>query len=81
MGASPKRKEDVPGAEDTPGVSIKQEAQILQQFFMKFGNDWVMGFASGLAFNLLAAIFPLFIALLSLFGLIVGRLAQAQKSR
>jgi membrane protein len=78
--ASSKREEDVSGAEDTPDVSIEKEARTLQQFFMKFGNDWVMGFASGLAFNLLAAIFPIFIALLSLFGLIVGRLDPGAKA-
>ena len=80
MRASSKRKEDVPGASSAPGVGIEKEARVLQQFFMKFGNDWVMGFASGLAFNLLAAIFPIFIALLSLFGLFIGRLAPGAKA-
>ncbi len=58
---------------------IEQEGKLLQQFFLKFGNDWVMGFASGLAFNLLVAIFPIFIALLSLFGVIIGGLDPGAK--
>lgn len=60
--------------------SVQNGARLMQQFFMKFGNDWVMGFASGLAFNLLSAIFPIFIALLALFGLIFSGLAPDAKN-
>ncbi len=54
--------------------TVEKKVRSMQQFFMKFGNDWVMGFAAGLAFNLLTALFPIFIALISLFGLLVDRL-------
>lgn len=59
---------------------VQHGARTMQQFFMKFGNDWVMGFASGLAFNLLSAIIPIFIALIALFGLFLGGLAPEAKS-
>lgn len=57
-----------------------KEGRLIQQFLTKFGNDWVMGFASGLAFNLLSAIFPIFIALISIFGLIVDGLDPGAKT-
>jgi membrane protein len=46
----------------------------LQAFFTKFNNDWVMNFAAGLAFNLITAIFPIVIAIISIVGLTIGRL-------
>ncbi len=67
-------------ASSEAGETGKKDGWPIQQFFMKFGNDWVMGFASGLAFNLLAAIFPIFIALISIFGLIVGGLDASAKN-
>jgi membrane protein len=45
----------------------------LQAFWTKFNNDWVMNFASGLAFNLITAIFPIAIALIAIVGIIFGR--------
>jgi YihY family inner membrane protein len=48
------------------------------QFINKFNNDWVMNFASGLAFNTLTAIFPILVALIAIFGLVVGGSAAAQ---
>ncbi len=62
------------------GETVEKEVRPIQQFFMKFGNDWVMGFASGLAFNLLSAIFPIFIALITIFGLIVDTLDPGAKN-
>ena len=53
--------------------AIKKNAQSLQAFWTKFNNDWVMNFASGLAFNLITAIFPIAIALIAIVGIIFGR--------
>src|SRR5712692_300536 len=47
--------------------------KFLQDFWTKFNNDWVMNFASGLAFNLITAIFPIAIALIAIVGIIFGR--------
>lgn len=45
----------------------------LVAFFIKFSNDWTTNLqASALAYNLVVAIFPILIALFSLFGLILG---------
>lgn len=61
-------------AASKPGKVGEKKRSAVQQFLKKISNDWVLGFAAGLAFDLLAAIFPIFIALISIFGLIVGRL-------
>lgn len=58
----------------------KKEGWPIQQFLKKISNDWVLGFAAGLAFDLLAGIFPIFIALISIFGLFVGRLDANAKN-
>ncbi len=58
----------------------EKERKVIQQFLKKISNDWVLGFAAGLAFDLLAAIFPIFIALISIFGLFVGRLDANAKN-
>jgi membrane protein len=53
----------------------------LQRFITKFNNDWVMSAAAGLAYNLMVAVVPIAIALISVLGLTLGRLdpaAQAQ---
>ncbi len=44
----------------------------LQAFWTKCNNDWVMNFASGLAFNLITAIFPIAIAIIAIAGFIFG---------
>ncbi len=62
------------------GEVDKKGSLPIQQFFKKISNDWVLGFAAGLAFDLLAAIFPIFIALISIFGLFVGRLDASAKN-
>jgi len=54
--------------------AVKRGAQTLQAFFTKFNNDWVMGFASALAFNLITAILPMFIAIVAIVGFTVGNL-------
>lgn len=78
---APQRKKRVPQrTHATSKGAVKRGMSLIQQFFMKFGNDWVMGFASGLAFNLLTAIFPIFIALLAIFGLIIGGLEPGART-
>jgi YihY family inner membrane protein len=55
-------------------LTVKQGAQTLQAFFNKFNNDWVMGFASALAFNLITAILPMLIAIVAIVGFAVKNL-------
>ena len=64
-----------------PLERVEKEAQPIKQFVMKFNNDWVMNFASGLAFNILTAIFPILIALLAIFGFVVGSLAPGSEQQ
>src|SRR5579863_10511628 len=52
----------------------KQSVKSLMGFFNKFNNDWVMNFASALAFNLITALLPILIAILGVVGLIFGHL-------
>ena len=54
--------------------TAEKDVKPLQQFLTKFNNDWVMNFSAALAYNLLMAIFPIAIALLSILGLILGSL-------
>ncbi len=42
----------------------------IRNFVTKINNDWMLGFASGIAFNLLVAIIPITIALIALVGFI-----------
>lgn len=50
----------------------------LQGFFKKFNNDWDTTSAAGLAYNLITAIVPIFVALIAVVGLTIGSLnAQA----
>jgi membrane protein len=69
------------GAEQhrTTGVrwAAKESAKTLRDFFTKFNNDWVMGFASALAFNLITAILPILVAMIAIVGFTVGRLDPA----
>src|SRR5436309_15973221 len=69
---SPRRTEP----EKTSGAKqiAAKDVKILQAFWTKFSNDWVMNFAAGLAFNLITAIFPIVIAIISIAGFIVGGL-------
>lgn len=41
-------------------------------FFQKFGNDWSMNLAGMLAYNLLTTIFPLFLGIIGIAGLLLG---------
>ncbi len=55
-------------------LTVKQGAQTLQAFYNKFNNDWVMGFASALAFNLITAILPMLIAIVAIVGFTIRNL-------
>ncbi len=50
----------------------QEKLTTLQDFFIKFGNDWSMTFAGALAYSLLTAIVPIVIALISILGFILG---------
>lgn len=52
--------------------NVQGEVKPLQTFITKFNNDWVMNFSGMLAYNLLLSIFPILLALVSIFGIIVG---------
>ena len=62
-------------------LAVKQTAKkgftSLQAWITKFNNDWVLSFASGLAFNLMVAIIPIIIAIIALAGFIYGGLNPA----
>jgi membrane protein len=53
----------------------------LKGFFDKFNNDWVMNFASALAFNLITAVLPILIALVAIVGITYGRLDPVAESQ
>ena len=63
----------------TSGVewAVRECAKTLRDFFTKFNNDWVMGFASALAFNLITAILPMLVAIIAVVGFSVGNLDPA----
>src|SRR5579883_2060059 len=51
---------------------VEEDAKPLQQFFKKFGNDWSTIFAGSLAYSLLTAMLPIAIAIVAIFGLVLG---------
>ncbi len=51
---------------------VEAEARTFAGFWLKVLNDWVMNFASGLAYHLLTAMFPVVIVLLIIVGFISG---------
>ncbi|HLX58050.1 MAG TPA: YihY/virulence factor BrkB family protein [Ktedonobacteraceae bacterium] len=59
----------------------KKSAKSLKDFFNKFNNDWVMSFASALAFNLITAILPILIAIIAIVGLTFGHLDPTAKAQ
>lgn len=59
----------------------KKGAKSLKGFFDKFNNDWVMNFASALAFNLITAILPILIAIVAIVGLTYGQLDPTAESQ
>ncbi|QBD82727.1 YihY/virulence factor BrkB family protein [Ktedonosporobacter rubrisoli] len=55
-----------------PIKTITKDIHPLQLFITKFNNDWSMNLAGLLAYNLLMAMLPISIAILGIFGLILG---------
>jgi YihY family inner membrane protein len=55
-------------------TGIEKKTRPLQDFVTKFNNDWVMNQAAGLAYNLMTAIIPIAVALISFLGFTIGRL-------
>ena len=65
-------------AEQSP--IIQKGIKPLLQFLIKSLNDWIMNLQAGaLAYSLLVAFFPITIALLSLFGFVLGGRGQVAK--
>ena len=63
----------VQNVEETP--IVKKGVGPLRGFFRKFTNDWTMNLQAGaLAYHLVVAIFPILLALLLIFGLVLGSL-------
>ncbi len=62
-----------------PIQTVEKDVKSLQAFWTKWNNDWVMNFASGLAFNLITAFFPIIIAIISIVGFIFGSLVPSIK--
>src|SRR6266849_3209215 len=59
----------------------KKGVESLKDFFNKFNNDWVMSFASALAFNLITAILPILIAIIAIVGFVFGSLDPTAESQ
>src|SRR6267142_4278854 len=57
---------------------LKKVIATLQAFIAKFSNDWSMSFAGLLAYSLLTAMVPIAIALVGIFGLILGNSSLTQ---
>jgi membrane protein len=60
--------------------TVEKDIKPATTFFTKFSNDWVMNFAAGLAYNILTAIVPIVIAIVSITGLVVGQLDPAART-
>jgi membrane protein len=54
--------------------ALEKNVQPLVAFWTKFNNDWSWNNAAGLAYNLILAVFPIVITLLSLLGFFLGTL-------
>lgn len=62
-------------AEEHEAVRVAvTDAKTFAEFWLKFLNDWIPNFASGLAYNLLMAMFPIVIALGAIIGFVSGKL-------
>jgi membrane protein len=62
-------------------LAARERAKTLGDFFTKCNNDWIMGFASALAFNLITAILPILIASVANLGFTIGSLDPAAKQQ
>ena len=61
--------------------AFEKSTRSLRDFFNKFNNDWAMGFASALAFNLITAILPILMAIVAVLGFTVGNLDPAAEQQ
>ncbi|HLQ29284.1 MAG TPA: YihY/virulence factor BrkB family protein [Ktedonobacteraceae bacterium] len=59
---------------------VQKDIKPFQAFFTKFNNDWSMNLSAALAYNLLMAMFPIAIAILSILGFFLGTLDPNAKS-
>lgn len=59
---------------------VLHDTQTFGNFWLKCMNDWVFNFASGLAYSLLMAMFPIVIALVAVVGFVSGRLSSNAQS-
>lgn len=57
------------------------DAKTFGEFWLKFLNDWVFNFSSGLAYHLLMAMFPIVIALGATIGFVAGSASLATQQR
>ena len=61
---------------DKLGPAFAGTAGALKNFVFKFANDWSMNLASMIAYNLITAIFPILLAVLSLVGFVLNIVAS-----
>ena len=54
--------------------TLEKNVQPLVTFWTKFSNDWSWNNAAGLAYNLILAVFPIVITLLSILGFFLSTL-------
>ncbi len=79
---APKRKEENKQSKSRGVVqTAEKDIKPVAAFFTKLNNDWVMNFAAGLAYNILTAIVPIVIAIVSITGLVVGHLAPSARTQ
>ncbi len=62
-------------------TKIQEMAQPLQEFRKKLSNDWMMSSAGGLAYNLIGALIPIAITLISILGFTIDRLDSTTHAR
>ena len=53
------------------GAAVATTTRVVKNVVFKFANDWSMNLASMIAYNLITAIFPILLAVLSLVGLVL----------
>lgn len=58
-----------------------EDAATFGEFWLKFLNDWAFNFASGLAYHLLMAMFPIVVAVAAVLGFVEGGLNAASQAK
>lgn len=59
---------------DETGKAVVEDVKTFGEFWLKFLNDWILNFASGLAYSLLMAMVPMVVALAATLGFVQGEL-------